>query len=78
MADDAQAGRLVHLLHRASQRADGLFAHEVGELGHLASSLSCKRFPLFADQVRPISWPLRVLTDQASPIWFVVSSLTVV
>jgi MarR family transcriptional regulator, temperature-dependent positive regulator of motility len=33
MADDFKAGLLVHLLHRASQRADGLFAREVGELG---------------------------------------------
>jgi DNA-binding MarR family transcriptional regulator len=33
MADDSKAGFLVHFLHRASQRADGLFALEIGELG---------------------------------------------
>jgi DNA-binding MarR family transcriptional regulator len=33
MADDSKAGLLVHLLHRAGQRAEGLFALEIGELG---------------------------------------------
>jgi MarR family len=33
MADDSKAGLLVHFLHRASQRADGLLALEIGELG---------------------------------------------